>query len=346
MSIDLLILGNAPIERMLERVKLAEDNGYDTVWLADERFYREVYSCLTYFAQHTSRVKVGPCVTDPYARHPALTAMAIATLDEISNQRAVLGIGAGISGFAELGIDRKKPARAIREAIELIRMLLRGEKVTYKGEVIQFTEGKLSFAPVRSEIPIYVASNGPIGQKTAGAVADGAIMEACGNVQEVKAFRAVLDAGAKQAGRDPKAVRLSARLNTCIAADGGSARDALRPTVARLLGAARLKFLTAEEQGLTLPPDLVASVAGAAYASGFAPYLPLLPHVTDRHVRSFTLAGDIAEVTAQVIELRSAGVDDVIVMPFAAEGSTIEDTITKFGSQVWPAVQADQQARS
>jgi 5,10-methylenetetrahydromethanopterin reductase len=346
MSIDLLILGNAPIERMLERVKLAEDNGYDTAWLADERFYREVYSCLTYFAQRTSRVKVGPCVTDPYARHPALTAMAIATLDEISNQRAILGIGAGISGFAELGIDRKKPARAIREAIELIRMLLRGEKVTYEGEVVQFTEGKLSFAPIRSEIPIYVASNGPIGQKTAGAVADGAIMEACGNVQEVKAFRAVLDAGAKQAGRDPKAVRLSARLNTCIAADGGSARDALRPTVARLLGAARLKFLTAEEQGLTLPPDLVASVAGAAYASGFAPYLPLLPYVTDRHVRSFTLAGDVAEVTAQVIELRGAGVDDVIVMPFAAEGSTIEDTITKFGSEVWPAVEAAEKARA
>ena len=99
MSIDLLILGNAPIERMLERVKLAEDNGYDTAWLADERFYREVYSCLTYFAQRTSRVKVGPCVTDPYARHPALTAMAIATLDEISNRRAILGIGAGISGI-------------------------------------------------------------------------------------------------------------------------------------------------------------------------------------------------------------------------------------------------------
>jgi 5,10-methylenetetrahydromethanopterin reductase len=177
-------------------------------------------------------------------------------------------------------------------------------------------------------------------------VADGAIMEACGNVQEVKAFRAVLDAGAKQAGRDPKAVRLIARLNTCIAADGKSARDALRPTVARLLGAARLKFLTAEEQGLALPLELVASVAGAAYASGFAPYLPLLPHVTDRHVTSFTLAGDVAEVTAQVVELCRAGVDDVIVMPFAAEGSTIEDTVAKFGSEVWPAVQAAEKARA
>lgn len=339
MTIDLLILGNAPMARMLERVKLAEASGYDTVWLADERFYREVYSCLTYFAQNTTRVKMGPCVTDPYARHPALTAMAIATLDEISNQRAVLAMGAGISGFAELGVERKKPARAIREAIELIRLLLRGETVTYKGEVIQFNEGKLSFAPVRPEIPVYVASNGPLGQKMAGAVADGAIMEACGNVDEVRALRAVLDEGAKQAGRDPKSVKLAARLNTCIAPDGQAARDALRPTVARLLGAGRMKFLTAEQQGLSLPPELMASVAGAAYAAGFAPYLPLLPHVTDRHVNSFTLAGDVAEVTARVVELRKAGVDRVIAMPFAAQGGTIEDTIVKFGTEVWPAVQ-------
>src|SRR6478672_3555967 len=187
MSIDLLILGNAPIGRMLERVKLAEDKGYDTVWLADERFYREVYSCLTYFAQHTSRVKVGPCVTDPYARHPALTAMAIATLDEISNQRAILGIGAGISGFPELGIVRKKPAAAIREMIAVVRALLRGESVDFHGDVVSFNNGKLSFKPVRADIPICVASNGPLGQRVTGGNADGGIMEGCGNVEEVKA---------------------------------------------------------------------------------------------------------------------------------------------------------------
>jgi 5,10-methylenetetrahydromethanopterin reductase len=193
---------------------------------------------------------------------------------------------------------------------------------------------------VRSDIPVWVASNGPIGQKTAGAVADAAIMEACANVQEVRAFRGILDAGAKQAGRDPKSVKLVARLNTCIADNGQAARDALRPTVARLLGAARLKFTTAEAQGLTLPPELVQSVAGAAYASGFTPYLPLLPHVTDRHVTSFTLAGTVQEVKKQVLTLRKAGVDSIMVMPFAAEGTTIEDTITRFGSEVWPAVQA------
>src|SRR6516162_9293729 len=154
MQMGLLKLGDASVRAMVERARLAEAVGYGTVWLADERFYREVYSCLTHLAAHTSKVLLGPCVTDPLARHPALTAMAIATLDEISGGRAILGIGAGISGFAELGIERKKPARAICEAIELIRALLRGKTVDYRGEVIALNHGRLSFAPPGPEIPV------------------------------------------------------------------------------------------------------------------------------------------------------------------------------------------------
>lgn len=107
------MLGDAPVQVMVDRARLAEAVGYDAVWLADERFYREVYTCLAQFAAHTSKVLLGPCVTDPFSRHPALTAMAIATLDEVASGRGILGIGAGISGFAELGIHRRKPARPI-----------------------------------------------------------------------------------------------------------------------------------------------------------------------------------------------------------------------------------------
>jgi 5,10-methylenetetrahydromethanopterin reductase len=117
------MLGDAPVQVMVERARLAEAVGYDAVWVADERFYREVYSCLTNIASHTSKVLLGPCVTDPFSRHPALTAMAIATLDEVSGGRGILGIGAGISGFVELGINRRRPARAIYETVEVIRAL-------------------------------------------------------------------------------------------------------------------------------------------------------------------------------------------------------------------------------
>ena len=111
MRIGLLMLGDAPAQVMVERARLAEAVGYDTVWVADERFYREVYSCLTHIAGHTSKVLLGPCVTDPFSRHPALTAMAIATLDEVSGGRGILGIGAGISGGCGGGPLRRRGSR-------------------------------------------------------------------------------------------------------------------------------------------------------------------------------------------------------------------------------------------
>lgn len=338
MSLDLLMLGNVPVAQMVERARLAEANGYDTLWVADERFYREVYSTLAILAQHTVRVQLGTCVTDPFARHPALTAMAIATLDEISNQRAVLGVGAGISGFVELGVVRKKPAVAIREMIEVVRALLKGEAVDFHGDVVGFNNGKLSFKPVRADIPVYVASNGPLGQRTAGGIADGVLMEGCGNVEEVKAFRALLAEGARRKGRDPSAVKVMVRLNACVAPDGRKARDGVRLGVARMLAAGRLKFMTAEKQGLTLTPEQIAPFASVRYADGAAPYTPLLPAITDRHVDAFTLSGTPDEVAQHMKDLKDAGVDGFIVMPLPCEGATAEQTLVSLGKDVWPRI--------
>src|SRR5271166_5315090 len=204
------------------------------------------------------------------------------------------------------------------------------------GEAIAFRDGRLSFKPIRADIPIHIASNGPLGQRTAGAVADGAIMEACGSVAEALALAAEVRRGAKSAGRDAGSVRLTARLNACIAADGGRARDIVRPSVARYLGRGTLKLATAEAQGLTLPPEATAPLVTAPYAAGVRPYLPLLPLITDRHVDALALAGSKAQVTARVIELRKAGIDAIIVRPVAGEGVSAEDTIAAFG-EIWPA---------
>jgi 5,10-methylenetetrahydromethanopterin reductase len=333
----LLLLPHDPPDRLVEVAKLAEAAGYDHFWLADERFFREVYASLTLVAHHTSRLSVGTCVTDPYSRHPALTAMAIATLDEIANGRAMLGLGAGISGFAELGVKREKPAGAIREAITVIRRLLAGEEADLRGEVVRFDHGRLDFAPKRAAIPIYVASNGPLGQRVAGALADGAIMEGCASPAEAKALGAATAAGAVETGRPAGAVELVARLNACIGPDGKAARDVLRPRVARTLGAGRLKFATLEAQGLALPESAKATVAGVPYAAGFTPYLPLLPLITDRVVDALTLAGTVDEVTEHVVALGRAGIGHVMIYPFAPPGGSMDDTVRRFGQDVLPA---------
>lgn len=333
----LLLLPHDPPARLAEVARLAEASGYDHFWLADERFYREVYGSLALVAQHTARITVGTCVTDPYSRHPALTAMAIATLDEIAGGRAMLGLGAGISGFAELGVVREKPARALREAITLIRRLLKGEEVDLQGEVVRFHHGRLDFTPSRAAVPIYVASNGPLGQRAAGALADGAIMEGCGNPDEARALGAAVAEGGQETGRGPGAVQLVARLNACIGPDGKGARDVLRPRVARTLGAGRLKFATLAAQGLALPEEARASVVGVPYAAGFTPYLPLLPLITDPVVDALTLAGTVEEVTQRVIALGRAGIGQVMIYPFAPPDGTEDDTIRRFGQEVLPA---------
>ena len=215
----LLMLPAYEPARLAALAALAEDTGYDDFWLADERFFREVYGCLTLCALRTRRIRLGPCVTDPYSRHPALTAMAIATLDEISNHRAVLGLGAGVSGFRELGVDASRSAVALREAVELIRRLLAGETVTVKGSEISFTGGRLDFAPPRPDLPIYVASQRAGGCRVAGRVADGAIMQGALSDPLVRFLRETVHDAARQAGRDPARVALVARLNVCVADD-------------------------------------------------------------------------------------------------------------------------------
>src|SRR5262249_34324512 len=118
-----------PVSRVAELGALCERLGFDSYWVADQRWMRDVWGSLTATALRRSHIHLGTRVTDPYVRHPALTAVAVASLDELSGGRAILGLGAGGSGFREMGIERKKPVTALREAIELIRRLLAGEEV-------------------------------------------------------------------------------------------------------------------------------------------------------------------------------------------------------------------------
>ena len=337
MNLELQLLGDVSVARLIDRARLAEANNYSAVWVSDERFYRDVYMCLAQIAAHTSHVRVGTSVTDPYARHPALTAVAMATLDEISGGRAVLGIGAGISGFAELQIDRQRPARAMREAIAVIRGLLSGETIDFHGDVIALSHGRLSFAAGRV-IQVYVASNGVMGQRMAAEVANGIIVNACASVAEVRALRTAVDEAARRVGRDRQAVKIAARLNTCVAANGQAARDAVRPSVARYLGApVHLRTL---ESRTALPTDAVAQVAGAPYSAGTKPYMPLLPLITDRHVDALTLAGTADEVVAHAVSLRDAGMDAIIARPTAPDADMNDETIYRLGAEVWPRVRS------
>ncbi len=335
----LLLLPSHSPERLASLARMAEAVGYDDLWLADERFFREVYASLTLCALSTTHIRLGPCVTDPYSRHPALTAMAIATLDEISGGRAVLGLGAGVSGFRELGIARDRPGVAMRETVEVIRRLLAGQTVSYAGRAIRLDDARLDFTPRRPDIPVYIASQRPVGCRVAGRVADGAIMQGVVAEPLLEFFRARVAEGAREAGRDPRAIELVARVNVCVHDDARAARDVMRPGIVRSLVAQRPDYFTFTTAGVTMPPALADHVEKLTYSHDPRPLETAAGHVPDDFVDAVTLAGPPDAVADGVIRLARGGIGQFIVSPQSPDGR-IETTIERFQREVMPRVRA------
>ena len=118
--------------------QVAEDSGFKSVWVTDHYNNRNAYAILTLLALRTAKVSLGVGVANPFTVHPAVTASAIATLNEISGGRAILGIAAGDKmTLQRLGIGWDKPLTRVKEAVEFIRELSSGKRVSYSGKTLK-----------------------------------------------------------------------------------------------------------------------------------------------------------------------------------------------------------------
>jgi 5,10-methylenetetrahydromethanopterin reductase len=244
-----------------------------------------------------------------------------------------------VSGFRELGISPARSGVALREAVELIRRLLAGEAVTYAGSTVRFDGGRLDFKPVRADVPIYIASQRPVGCRAAGRVADGAIMQGCVAERLLGFFRETVAAGAREAGRDPGAIDLVARINVCISDDRAAARQLMKPTVVRSLAAQRPDYFTFATAGLTVPPTLAKRLENLTYTHDPAPLREAAVEVPEAFVDAVTMAGPPDEVAKGVLRLARGGITQFMVYPLAVDGR-IETTLERFQRDVMPCVRA------
>jgi 5,10-methylenetetrahydromethanopterin reductase len=339
-ALGALIAGKQTAAELRRTVRDCEAWGYDYFWHADERFFRDVYAALALCGLETSRMQLGVGVTDPYSRHPALTAMGIATVDEISNGRAVLGIGAGVAGFAEMGIEIRKPAKAIREAIALIRQLLTNQPVTVEGELFRFDNGILS-VPGRTDLPIYIAGKGPLNIQLAGEIADGLIISSCVADVTIDETRALLAKGAAKSGRSPDAVALVSRVNVSISDDGDWAREAVKPMLAALLVSKKPDFSFLDPLGLRMSSKLAEAVAGARYGLDNVEMLRVTELIPDEFTAALAVAGTPAEVARIIARMVRRGVTQVMAYPMPAPGDNPSDVLRRLALDVRPLVEAE-----
>jgi 5,10-methylenetetrahydromethanopterin reductase len=285
--------------------RAAEEAGFQDVWFPDHYFIREVYAALALAAAATSRVRLGTAVTSPYLRHPVLLASAVATIDEISGGRAILGLGVGGHEFpGQLNVSLARPLAVCREAADIIRRLLAGETVTAQGKIFSVQEARLHFTPAR-HIPLYLAARGPQMLALAGEIADGVITHGTSE-NYLGLARDQVAVGLRKAGRPAGAVDLSLMGEVVVSEDPARERARLRARCVLMAGGEYAPALI-ERYGLTaadVEPVRHALKAGDLAAAARA--------VNDRVVDAFSVVGSATRCREVLGAIERAGVSHVI----------------------------------
>jgi 5,10-methylenetetrahydromethanopterin reductase len=315
---------NLHAREFVAQARRAEELGFATVWVPEDPFYRGAFALGSAVACGTSTIKIGLGVVNPYTRHPALTAMEFAALDEAADGRAILGIGAGLKDWIEgrLKIPYTSPATAMRESIEIIRRFFRGEEVTYSGRVFQTEKIKMSFKPVRAEIPIYLGVIGPKNCQMTGEVADGLLLSVMSSPAYVKFAVEHMRRGLEKSGRDARDFAVGAYLLSSISEDERAARDRLRPLVAFFISLMAPQPTTPIFAAAGLPVETIRAF-GESFARGKVP----VDMVTDEMLDTFTIAGSPARCRENLARLIEAGLTAPVIfeVPGIPANQTIDD---------------------
>ena len=224
---------------LAEFVRTADRLGYETLWTA-EAYSWDAFSQLAWFAALTERIKLATGVVNVYSRSPAQLAQAAATIDRLSAGRFILGLGTSgpqlVQGWHGLPFER--PLQRLREAVEIIRLVLMRQRLAYKGEVFTLDGGiKLVGVPVRSRVPIYLATLTPGGLRLTGELADGWLAAFLSPAHYGQILAPALQAGIGRRDAEAAPLEMCAYHSVVVTSDRSAGRDAVRAQLALYIGA-------------------------------------------------------------------------------------------------------------
>ncbi len=294
------LLPNAKVYELVYYAKLSEDSGFDYVWVTDHYNNRNSFVVLSAIAINTNRVRIGTGVTNPFHVNPAVIASAISTLNEISGGRAVLGIGAGDKFTLEkIGVRREKPLKGMREAISIIRALIRGESVSFEGEIFRMSGARLEFRA--GDIPIYVGAQGRKMLKLASEMGDGLILNAS-HPKDVKVAAEIV--GKRKDFDFAVCSAFSIDKNRDVAVENA------KVVVAFIISSSPKEVL--ERHGIDEGRAReVKEALNEAFSKG--KWKELREKVSDEMVEAFSISGTPDDVVERIEEMRKLGVSQIVV---------------------------------
>ena len=308
--------GGMSPQDIVECVKVAEDLGYESAWVA-EGHGGDQFSVLTACAVATEKIKLGTSITSVYVRTPPTIAMAAASVDYFSNGRFILGVGTShkVQVEPEHGLEFTRPVQRLRECVDIVRAILKDSDVNYHGEIYDIDRFDLWFQPLRKEIPIYVAAVFPKMLEVCGEISQGAILTWCTLDHAETAVRHV-GLGARNAGRDPAEVEVASLLPCAVSNDRDAARDLMRMPIASYAGRFPRYRKLMIDAGF---PEEIEDVRAAWQAGRTQEALDLVPSGL---IDKIGLVGTAEEVRAKLSDYRKAGITLPIVSPrFMGDGA-------------------------
>jgi probable F420-dependent oxidoreductase len=316
-----------PPRQWVDLARLAEQSGFDYVWMWDSHvLWQDVYPVFTLMAAETERIRMGPLVTNPATRDPTVTASVLATLDDLSGGRMVMGIGRGDSARRVIG---KTPVSVERMewGARLIRDLVAGKEVDYEGTPLQLTWA-------RWDLPVWMAAYGPKALRAVGRVADGLVMQLA-DPFIIEWSLGYVRQGAEEAGRNPEDVKVMSAAPTFVSDDLAVAREQVRWFPA--LVSNHVVDLVNRYAGEELPAELTDYIKardhydyrdhgrrGAEHAD----------FVTDEIVDRFCVIGTLEQCKEKLGVLERLGVDQFTVYAVSVEG--VDDIIETYGKEIIP----------
>jgi 5,10-methylenetetrahydromethanopterin reductase len=296
---------------VLDLARQAEAAGFETLWL-NEDIGRDSMAMLAAISTITKAIGVGTAIVNVYTRSAFQIAMAAATLDELSQGRARLGLSVGHHPWNDLahGMPLEAPLARLREYVQFIRKALGGKRFTHEGRFFSGVDSKLGVNQTRPELPIYVGATRPRMVALAGEIADGLLTNVVSPYYIANFSAQQFHEAARKAGRDPDRLELTA-IATCCAHDDR----------ATALGYARATFM----QRFRSNPDRMIETQRPEHRDEILGLRELVKRgeveraqeqVSEPLATSFVAAGNGHDIRRTLDEYFTAGCTRVIVAPF------------------------------
>ncbi|MET7971930.1 LLM class flavin-dependent oxidoreductase [Streptomyces mirabilis] len=190
-----------PPERLRAVARAADDAGLEELWLWEDCFLEGGISAAAAALAWTERVRVGVGLLPVPLRNVAVTAMEAATLHRMFPGRAILGVGHGVQDWmGQVGARAESPVTLLREHLDALRALLRGERVSTAGRYVKLDGVALDWPPAGAP-EVLAGATGPRSLRLSGAAADGTVLTAATGPEGVRRARRLIDEGRESAGR-------------------------------------------------------------------------------------------------------------------------------------------------